>query len=353
MDWLAWDFAASGHDMKHLLRRILVSRTYQIPSVREAPKAGEPYQFRGPLPRRLTAEQFADAISAITGEWRVIVPRQSGPARYAREWQMKSTPLTRALGRPIRDQVTTERLNLPTTLDALELANGRTLAELLDRGARRLLGVLKPAPAPVYDSGIMGAGKVVIDIDIRTARRLWLLVEDAESYDPRRVAAGWADGWLLGAGSSAKLEELTPADRRTTIHFRGDKTASEALAAPLPSAIEFDIDGKGFVCLHVVAGVDQKSIGSDINPRLRFFVFTEEPDRRQLIPPADQPPVPAWSGPRDATSLVSRVYRHALGRDPEPEERHVAREMLAGGRPEGLEDLLWSILLSPEFQYIR
>jgi hypothetical protein len=43
---------------------------------------------------------------------------------FVREWQVKSNPLSRALGRPIRDQVTTARLDQPTTLQSLELVNG-------------------------------------------------------------------------------------------------------------------------------------------------------------------------------------------------------------------------------------
>ena len=43
------------------------------------PRTGEPpargYVFAGPEVRRLTAEQFADAIGAITGEWNTYQPR--------------------------------------------------------------------------------------------------------------------------------------------------------------------------------------------------------------------------------------------------------------------------------------
>ena len=53
-----------------------------------------------------------------------------------------------------------------------------------------------------------------------------------------------------------------------------------------------------------------------------------------------------------AGDLVGRLYRHALGREPGEEERRIAKEFLSGGA-EGLEDLLWSVFLSPEFQYIE
>ena len=52
---------------------------------------------------------------------------------------VNSDPLMTALGRPNREQVVTSRSSAATTLQALELTNGATLAALLDRGARHLL----------------------------------------------------------------------------------------------------------------------------------------------------------------------------------------------------------------------
>ena len=113
--------------------------------------------FRGPEVRRLTAEQFGDAIGAITGDWNVYQPparrrrvtRRRAPCgpppgRYTREWQDAASSLARALGRPIRDQVFSTRNTLATTLQALELVNGERLTNWLLRGARNMLGELPP-----------------------------------------------------------------------------------------------------------------------------------------------------------------------------------------------------------------
>jgi len=47
-------------------------------------------------------------------------------------------PLLMALGRPNREQITTGRQTVATTLQALELTNGETLSRLLGRGAENL-----------------------------------------------------------------------------------------------------------------------------------------------------------------------------------------------------------------------
>ena len=76
LDWLASDFVDHGYDIKRLIRTILSSRAYAMPAVA---RTGEPptrgYVFAGPEVRRLTAEQFADAIGAMTGEWNTYQPR--------------------------------------------------------------------------------------------------------------------------------------------------------------------------------------------------------------------------------------------------------------------------------------
>ena len=98
LDWLASDFVAHGYDIKHLIETIVTSRTYQMPAVRrEAEPPARGYVFRGPEVRRLTAEQFADAVGSITGEWSVApVPAlgRGAAARSIRRQPRPSLPTT-------------------------------------------------------------------------------------------------------------------------------------------------------------------------------------------------------------------------------------------------------------------
>ena len=53
-------------------------------------------------------------------------------------------------------------------------------------------------------------------------------------------------------------------------------------------------------------------------------------------------------------ALVEHVFVQALGRTPTRKEREASLE-LVGDKPskEGVEDLLWSVAMLPEFQFIR
>lgn len=63
LDWLATDFQRNGFDIKRTLRLITTSQAYQSRAVSDASDTdGDPYIYRGPVAKRFTAEQFADAI---------------------------------------------------------------------------------------------------------------------------------------------------------------------------------------------------------------------------------------------------------------------------------------------------
>lgn len=66
LDWLASDFQDNGFDLKRTLRTIVTSNAYQSAASMQESKPDE-FSFTGPLPKRLTAEQFIDAIWQITG----------------------------------------------------------------------------------------------------------------------------------------------------------------------------------------------------------------------------------------------------------------------------------------------
>jgi hypothetical protein len=142
LDWLAGDFVANGYDLKHTLRLICTSRAYQMAPVGASVREEGKFAFRGPVVRRMSAEQFVDSISKLTGTdaggYAADIPRPmtAEPAHpQVRSVLTHDDPLNRALGRPNREQVVTQRDSLATTLQALELTNGGILADRIKRGA--------------------------------------------------------------------------------------------------------------------------------------------------------------------------------------------------------------------------
>ena len=51
--------------------------------------------------------------------------------------------------------------------------------------------------------------------------------------------------------------------------------------------------------------------------------------------------------------MISQIFQEALGREPSDKEMSMSLELVKSPpQVEGIEDLLWSILMLPEFQLI-
>lgn len=331
LDWLASDFALNGYDVNRLLRLIMTSRAWQQPALPQTDT-----KFRGPLPRRLTAEQFVDTLSAITGEWRTV--QNDRGARMAREWEFRSTPLSRAMGRPIRDQVYTTRPAEASTLQALELVNGTTLALVLRRGAQRLSGTLPDPPAALFDSKVLRKGAVELDMDVSGLKELWLLVEDTGSYDADKTLAGWQG--LAFDGMAAR-----PVSGFTLRTVAVEKAKfDEVVVTPFAKAVLLSVS-TGAKRLTGKLLVDDAGKTSDVNSSVRFYLFPRAPDRNLLARVVDPLPVAAPAVEKDRATLTERLFWRMLGRAPSDAEKKLAVGV-------ELEDLLWTLLLHPEFQYV-
>ena len=301
-----------------------------------------------------------DAASSITGEWRVVIPQEGGAGIFARDWRLKSSPLTRALGRPIRDQVFTTRSEEATTLQSLELVNGEDFSRILRRGAQNLVNQRMVPPLNLFDSGILTKKSGIVDIDITGASQLWLLSVESGSYNPSLVTTGWANAILTGPGGEKRLQDLRSElpFKQGVLHLEG-KEYSDAFVGPSSSELVFDLGQGHFTHLRAIIGVDDNSQRDDVSPRTRFFVFSQKPDPDRLVKVSGDTPVPYQSGKYTADSLTQYLYLYALSRGPNDQEKLLASEFLLtppGTKKislDGLEDLLWAILLTPEFQFIQ
>jgi hypothetical protein len=364
LDWLASDFVASGFDIKHLIENVVSSRTYQLAAVPRKGPLSKDYVFRGPEARRLTAEEFADAVASITGDWHVLPPAAAKgsaiPAgRYSREWRIAGGSLTRALGRPIRDQVFSTRDTQATTIQALELVNGESLTHWLWRGSRKMLGELPTEPASLLSQQVnsgAGVGALVpFDIDVSKSRKLYLIVQDALSTAPDKATPLWRQASFIGPNGETPLSALKPLDN-TGLR---ETSLSDVLGVKFPSVLIYDIGGRGFTHFRGAPGLEDVSLVQGESVRARFFVFDQQPSMDRLVPPNPATPLPEPRALKTIPAVVDRVYWYALSRAPSGAERRIAEAALSDpanrGRPsaDGLADLLWAVLMTPEFQIIR
>ncbi len=153
LDLLAGELVSHGWDVRHLLEVIATSEAYgAVTPAFEGPPTGSEFVFRGPLPRRMTAEQLTDAVWMLAGtapakpDAEVAVATAPAAAPMVRASLVKATPLMAALGRPNREQVVTSRPADLTTLEAILLANEQSLADEIAKGGNRILAEHGPDP---------------------------------------------------------------------------------------------------------------------------------------------------------------------------------------------------------------
>ncbi len=141
------DFVAHGFDLRHLMRTILNSRTYQLSSETLADNEADTKFYSHYYARRLPAELLLDAISQVTA-----IPDQfPGYPEGVRAQQLPDPALDsyflRLFGRS--DRVTAcacERTGDVTMSQLLHLQNGDTITRKLEAAESRLAELLKSKP---------------------------------------------------------------------------------------------------------------------------------------------------------------------------------------------------------------
>jgi hypothetical protein len=138
LDALSGAFAASGYDLKALLRLILNSRVYQLSSLATADNRRDQCYFTHYTIKRLTAEQLLDGIDAATGTTEKFARQPTGTRAIALPDTSYASFFLDTFGRPLRAiACECERSSDPNLSQALNLMNGDIVnRKLLQTGGR-------------------------------------------------------------------------------------------------------------------------------------------------------------------------------------------------------------------------
>jgi uncharacterized membrane protein/mono/diheme cytochrome c family protein len=164
LDWLASDFVARNYDLKKLIFLITTSRTYQLPSVgiEDVNKINaQDFKFTGMLRRRMSAEQFADAVSKaiqpVYGDSALKynpfgeVDKFKEKTPFVRASLVKNDVFLTAMGRPNRETVITGRDSQANLLQAMELTNGKAFNKVLQKGAENWIRTYKQSDVIIQE----------------------------------------------------------------------------------------------------------------------------------------------------------------------------------------------------------
>jgi hypothetical protein len=154
LDALAADFIAHHFDLRHLVRTILNSRTYQLSAVPNETNRDDETNFSHALVRGLQAEQLLDALSQVTGAPVKFTGQPAGTragelpgvlsVRERRAAPSEGERFLRTFGKPERSLTCECERSEDTTLgQAFQMMSGELLQRMLSEPDNRLGRLLK------------------------------------------------------------------------------------------------------------------------------------------------------------------------------------------------------------------
>ena len=391
LDWLAEDFAAHHYDVKHLIAQILTSRTYQLPSV-NVDEAARQYVFRGPSVRRLSAEQFRDALTTLTGIgyakadaavgeavtnkskfspvnypnwiWSTKDAESKGKAgvAYFRKTVQVADEVRQAIGIVTCDN----RFSLFVNGKNVGSGNDWTHPEMID-----LKPFLKPGEnviaiegvndlpgniAPTTNNAVAGTENpagLLFYLQVRTGKSGSEKIAEVVSDNSWLVSEQKNEGWEKPGFSAEKWTASVDLGQISMLPWRLEKSLiSNKLNEGRPGKIRAAL---------VAADPLMVSLGRPS----REQVVTTRPTSATTLQALEITNGETLSGilkrgaanlsaeAKSNRELIDQIFRQALGRKPTGDEYNVAAQLV--GKPvqkEGVEDFLWAMAMLPEFQLI-
>lgn len=382
LDFLAADLSEHRYDLKRTLRLIAMSAAYQSrtePLTTDADEAE--YVYAGPRAKRLTAEQFVDAVNQICGSAQknfdapvlrgAIDPDAAANEKLTAAWiGTTETTVANAYRKvvkfdvPPRQSVAVLAVDAPLSL----MVNGKAVTTV-QPGA-------EPQPIVLTPHLRQGSNTLLLTTPqpnkTSSPRFQFEARVQMPSGPPQRVLAD--DSWQATAarpdgkgrfldGKAAGAKEAEP-QWELTVHV------------PAPTENAETLERRRRALLQGSAGADRMVRASLLKSNF-LMRSLGRPNREQIVSmrPTELTTLEAIDlsngqiladallkggaklagefGSRP-DELVRHVFRSALGREPTPNEVIAARELLGDKpSPQAVEDLLWSVLMLPEFMLVR
>jgi hypothetical protein len=383
LDFLATHLADNKFDLKKTLELIATSAAYQSHAQILGKDADEQaYAYAGPRAKRLTAEQFVDTVWQITG---------TAPTRF-------DAQIVR--GKPSTEAVEAMKLTgqwIWSHADAGNAKAGETFT------ARKKF-TLKSAPVragavatadnefKLYINGALVASgdnwenpeAIALETKLKAGANDIVLVAKNGGSGPNPAGVIFeariklADGSTETIGTDPTWETLkSPPDAKGK--FKSEPAAAEGNAVAVANSALWNVKvGKQLATqLAQAATSTQPMVRASLLKNDFLMRALGRPHREQIVSvrPADLNTLEAIdlnNGQTLATrleqgasrllakpwpssdALAQWLYQFALARVPTPAELSLAREVL-GEKPtsQGVQDLLWAVLMLPEFQLVR
>ena len=387
LDELATFLVDSGYDLRKTLAHIATSQAYQSKAQVIAKDTDDHgFTYAGPRARRLTAEQFIDAIWTLTGaapaKMDAPVFRGKVDAEQAKkitlggQWIWGSSAADGKV--PPSDETITLRQTIKLDADPAAASAVVTCDNsfTLYVNGRKVSGAdnwERIAAVPLH-----GPLKKGVNTIVAVAKNAGKGPNAAGFFFDCRIRMPDGKDIKLASDSSWEWTPQVPASgkegRLGAFDAKDWKPVTLVKALPVWQKV---IDSQAPALLAQSANASTRMIRASLVKSDFLMRALGRPNRDQIVSmrPNDLTTLEAidlangqtlasaltkgaaalaaqtWPSP---DALATHLFHHALSRDPSVGELTATREMLGSKpTPQGIEDLLWAICMMPEFQFIR
>ncbi len=387
LDFLAEDFVAHKYDVRHLVEQILTSRAYQLPAVNLGETVKD-YVFRGPSVRRLSAEEFRDALTSLTGigyatSLADVEANQADEKQYALKpipkWIWNDTnAAVKAKAEHVYFRKTIQLRELPTDARALVMAdnsftlfvNGKKVgsghefkvAEMFDLrpflkkgenvfavdAVNNLPDNSDPTPAKAI-AGTENPAGFLFFARVRGAKGINDFGSDKSWIQSREKQTGWETTAFSAAkwSSASELGDMMMQPWRVAKAYMATRLASAysgkiraALVAADPLAV-------------ALGRPNREQVVTTRSAEATMLQALEMTNGETLSDILKRGAANLSASAKTNRELVQEIYEEALGRKPTADELKMAEGIVgAPVKREGVEDFLWATAMLPEFQLI-
>ncbi|MCM4170184.1 DUF1553 domain-containing protein [Arenibacter sp. TNZ] len=370
LDWLASDFVDSGYDLKHLIKQIMTSKAYQLPTAnyKNIAEIKNEYVFKGPILRRMSAEQFSDAVSQlIKPVYAAVAYNPKGnelPSSriWHRELKFDRDVLPEPGKRYFRKTFTLPEKSIDSAIVLIsvdhsyalyinekKISQGTDWTKVDKLNVQKVLskGTNTIAIEGINEGSIANPAGILFSMKIAFTDGSETILNSDTSW--KSTAMDQTEDWIsIGYNDSnwEKVRNYGTSNWGKLIDYTFEERNGEFARASLVEQHPF---------LKALGRPSRENVTTSRDEQATLLQALEltngEFFNKVLEEGAD-----IWLKRYSSNSekIIDELYQKSMGREPTDQEKKIMIAVL-GKQPkkEALQDLFWSTLILPEFQFIN
>ena len=370
LDWLASDFIDSGYDLKHLIKQIMTSKVYQLPTAnyKNIEEIKRDYVFKGPILKRMSAEQFSDAVSQlIKPVYSAVAYNPKGNEQpssriWHRELKFDRDVLPEPGKRYFRKTFTLPEKSIDTAVVLISVDHTYTLyinekkisegtdwtkVDKLDVQNALSKGTNTIAIEGINEGNIANPAGILFAMKISYTDGSKTILNSDTSW--KSTANGQKEDWISTAYNDSNWENVRnygTSNWGKLIDFTFEVNDGEFARASLVEQHPF---------LKALGRPSRENVTTSRDEQatlLQALELTNGEFFNKVLDEGADIWLKRYSG--NGEKIIDELYQKSMGREPTDQEKKIMITVL-GKEPkkEALQDLFWSTLILPEFQFIN